>query len=61
VHVPAETLLTFRLSEPLRAGVVDSGSTQSGVHYHRAYDPQGYNDGSHPMVHIGADRNKFSR
>jgi hypothetical protein len=34
VNVPAESLLTFRLAQPLRAGIVDNGYTRNGVHYH---------------------------
>src|SRR5207249_1890509 len=35
VKVPAESLLTFALAQPLRAGVVDNGYTRNGIHYHR--------------------------
>jgi hypothetical protein len=35
IEVPPESLVTFRLSEPLRSGVRDSGFTRDGVHYHR--------------------------
>jgi hypothetical protein len=34
VRVPSETLLTFRLDQPLTMGVPDSGETQGGYHYH---------------------------
>jgi hypothetical protein len=34
VKIPAETLLTFRLQEPMRTGIVDSGYTRDGRHYH---------------------------
>ncbi len=37
VNVPAESLLTFRLTEPLRAGVADTGYTRNGLHYHQMY------------------------
>jgi hypothetical protein len=37
VSVPAESLLTFQLSQPLQAGVSDRGYTQNGVHYHSDY------------------------
>src|SRR5262245_13279555 len=40
VRVPAETLLTFRLQEPLRAGVTDVGYMDNGVHYHSRYPAQ---------------------
>jgi len=38
VDVPAESLLTFRLAEPLRANMYDSGYSRNGVHYHQVYD-----------------------
>jgi hypothetical protein len=38
VSVPAESLLTFRLAEPLRAGVIDRGFNHNGYHYHQTYD-----------------------
>jgi len=34
VKIPAETLLTFRLQEPMRTGIADSGYTRDGRHYH---------------------------
>lgn len=34
VSVPAESLLTFRLEQPLDMGVVDNGVTRRGRHYH---------------------------
>jgi hypothetical protein len=37
VKVPAESLLTFRLAEPLRAGVSDNGYLNNGAHYHPGY------------------------
>jgi len=41
VRVPAETLLTFRLAQPLRPGVLESGYMRDGIHYHSGY-PDGY-------------------
>jgi hypothetical protein len=39
VYVPSESLLTFRLSEPLRAGIVDAGyMNNNGRHYHNGYN-----------------------
>jgi len=35
VKVPAESLLTFRLEQPLELASKDSGFTRSGRHYHR--------------------------
>jgi len=37
VNVPAESLLTFQLAQPLRAGAGDNGYMQNGVHYHSGY------------------------
>jgi hypothetical protein len=39
VKIPAETLLTFRLQEPMRTGIVDSGYTRDGRHYHTIDGP----------------------
>ncbi|PYR62623.1 MAG: hypothetical protein DMF88_26855 [Acidobacteria bacterium] len=33
VTVPAESLLTFKLAQPLTLGVQDTGYTNNGVHY----------------------------
>ena len=35
VNVPAESLVTFKLSQELAVGVQDSGYTRDGYHYHR--------------------------
>jgi hypothetical protein len=35
VQLPAESLVTFRLNQPLRMGVSDSGYMREGRHYHR--------------------------
>jgi hypothetical protein len=45
VNVPAETLVTFRLDEPMRTPTVDSGFLRDGQHYHRGYgyDPDDRN------------------
>ncbi|HEY2380168.1 MAG TPA: hypothetical protein VGK48_03200 [Terriglobia bacterium] len=40
VDVPAESLLTFRLAEPLRAGVADNGYLRNGIHYHQGHETQ---------------------
>jgi hypothetical protein len=37
VSVPSESLLTFRLAQPLRAGMVDRGYMYNGRHYHSGY------------------------
>jgi hypothetical protein len=38
VHVPPESLVTFRLDRPLVVGVRDGGYDRDGHHYHRDYD-----------------------
>ncbi|MBI2818280.1 MAG: DUF3011 domain-containing protein [Acidobacteria bacterium] len=35
VNVPAESLLTFCLEQPLQMGAADNGFTRNGRHYHR--------------------------
>ena len=40
VNVPAESLLTFQLAQPLQAGIADSGYMRNGAHYHRGYANQ---------------------
>jgi hypothetical protein len=37
VRVPAESLLTFRLEQPLDIGVPDNGINRNGRHYHTPY------------------------
>ena len=37
VRVPAESLLTFRLEQPLNMGVLDNGINRNGRHYHTPY------------------------
>src|SRR5689334_4778174 len=43
VRVPSETLVTFRIDQPLAVGAADSGFTRDGRHYHR-YGNQYYNN-----------------
>jgi hypothetical protein len=38
IEVPAESLLTYRLSQPLRAGFADTGYYRNGTHYHSTYN-----------------------
>lgn len=70
IDVPAESLLTFRLTQPLRMGIVDQGYTRNGRHYHRydqndpnprVYDSArqkpGYYSNGQGTVNIGADNN----
>jgi hypothetical protein len=37
VKVPSESLVTFRLQQPLRTGVQDRGFSRNGWHYHPGY------------------------
>jgi len=39
VRVPAESLLTFRIEQPLDVGVADRGFNRDGRHYHDYRDP----------------------
>jgi outer membrane lipoprotein SlyB len=39
VRLPSESLVTFRLDQPMVVGAADSGFTRDGRHYHR-YDRQ---------------------
>jgi hypothetical protein len=51
INVPPESLLTFRLEQPLRAGVYDNGYMWNGRHYHnnQAYNSSRYsNSGRYP-------------
>jgi hypothetical protein len=38
VNVPAESLVTFRLAQPLYAGMRDGGFSRDGYHYHNVYN-----------------------
>jgi len=67
VKVPAESLLTFRLAQPLRAGIVDNGYMNNSTHYHPGYpdayqqnvrrEKPGYYSSGRGTVHIGRDNN----
>jgi len=37
VKVPSESLVTFRLQQPLVTGVADRGFSRNGTHYHQGY------------------------
>jgi hypothetical protein len=37
VNIPAESLVTFSLQQPLQTGVADSGFRRNGQHYHPGY------------------------
>jgi hypothetical protein len=66
VKVPAESLLTFRLTEPLRAGIVDTGYRRSGIHYHSIPNDDGrytgvrqkpgYSGNEYASISIGRDK-----
>jgi hypothetical protein len=38
VNVPPESLVTFRLQQPLQTGVADTGFNRNGQHYHPGYN-----------------------
>ena len=65
VNVPAESLVTFRLAQPLRAGMVDGGTMRNGYHYHNAYNQNsGYNQNSSSVAYqagLRAGRADFDR
>ena len=37
VNIPAESVVTFRLEQPLQMGVADNGTTRDGHRYHDEY------------------------
>jgi hypothetical protein len=43
VKVPSESLVTFRLEQPLRTGVSDRGFSRNGWHYHPGYGTEAGN------------------
>ena len=45
IEVPAESLVTFNLTSPLRAGVYDRGYMRNGNHYHQGYANAEYEQG----------------
>jgi hypothetical protein len=49
VNVPAESLLTFRLEQPLQLAVGDHGFNRDGQHYHdpNGHDPNGHDPNGH--------------
>jgi hypothetical protein len=47
VNVPAESLVTFRLQQPLRTGVADSGFNRDGQHYHPGYSTNSGNSAAY--------------
>jgi hypothetical protein len=47
VNVPAESLVTFRLQQPLQTGVVDTGFSRNGQHYHPGYNTNSGNSAAY--------------
>jgi hypothetical protein len=47
VNVPAESLVTFRLQQPLQTGVADSGFIRNGQHYHPGYNTNSANSAAY--------------
>jgi hypothetical protein len=47
IVVPEESLLTFQLTQPMRAGIVEQGYMRDGVHYHPGYGHFAYEQGIH--------------
>jgi hypothetical protein len=47
VNVPAESLVTFRLQQPLQTGVTDSGFSRNGQHYHPGYSTNSGNSAAY--------------
>ena len=68
IEVPANSLLTFRLVQPLRTGVSDNGYMRAGLHYHhvsgdqfesqQAYrqKPGAFSNGQ-GVISVGSDKN----
>jgi hypothetical protein len=57
IAVPAESVLTFRLTQPLRAGVSDEGYLRHGIHYHQGY----YNAAFESGLRAGRQDAEYSR
>jgi hypothetical protein len=60
VKVPSESLVTFRLQQPLVTGVADRGFSRNGIHYHEGF---GTAVGNTPAYEAGlrdgrSDRNR---
>jgi len=58
VNVPSETLVTFRLEQPLRTGVADSGFSRNGYHYHQGY---GTDHGNSAAYDAGVEAGRADR
>lgn len=61
INVPAESILTFRLEQPMRLGrgryAEDRGYTRDGVHYHRDYYGQPNSDRPNNNNNYGQNNN----
>jgi hypothetical protein len=58
VKVPSESLVTFRLEQPLRTGVQDRGFSRNGWHYHPGY---GTDPGNTPAYDAGLQAGRADR
>jgi len=58
IRVPAESLVTFRLEQPLRTGVPDNGFSRNGLHYHSGY---GTNEGNSAAYDSGLQAGRADR
>jgi hypothetical protein len=47
VNVPAESVVTFRLQQPLQMGVADRGFSRNGQHYHPGYNTNSANSAAY--------------
>lgn len=60
LNIPAESLLTFRLEQPLQLGIPDRGFTRDGRHYHPGWENNAYSNASNApsLVSCSSNRNK---
>jgi hypothetical protein len=58
IKVPSESLVTFRLQEPLQTGVADRGFARNGWHYHPGY---GTVEGNSPAYEAGLTAGRADR
>ena len=58
VKVPSESLVTFRLQQPLRTGVADRGFSRNGRHYHPGY---GTEEGNTAAYDAGLEAGRADR
>jgi hypothetical protein len=60
VNVPAESLVTFRLEQPLQTGAADYGFSRNGQHYHPGIRTQSGNSAAY-QAGLQAGRSDFDR